>query len=49
MDDLVIPKHALEQMQRDSLTEDDVYVVVGNYDESIARLDGRVLYGPTAG
>jgi len=45
MDDLIIPEHALEQMQRDSLTEDDVYTVVGDYDESIERVDGRTVYG----
>jgi hypothetical protein len=44
MDDLIIPEHALEQMQRDSPTEDDVYTVVGDYDEIVERPDGRTVY-----
>jgi hypothetical protein len=40
MDDLIIPKHALDEMQRDSLTEDDVYAVVRDYDESIEQDTG---------
>ena len=44
MDDLSFPEHALKQMQRDSLTEDDVGIVVGDCDESIERVDGRTVY-----
>jgi hypothetical protein len=44
MDDLIIPKHALDEMQRDSLTEDDVYAVVRDYDESIEQDTGRREY-----
>jgi hypothetical protein len=44
MDDLSISDHALEQMQRDSLTEDDVYIVVGDYDERIEQVGGRTEY-----
>ena len=45
MDDLVFLPHALEEMQADSLTEDDVYTVVGDYDDIIERDDGRTVYG----
>ena len=44
MDDLVVPEHARDQMQRDSLTDDDVYLVVGDYDEKIERIEGRTEY-----
>lgn len=44
MDDLVLPVHARDQMQRDNLTEDDVYTVVGDYDEKIERIEGRTEY-----
>ena len=44
MDDLVLPVHARDQMQRDNLTEDDVYTVVGDYDEKIERIEGRREY-----
>ena len=47
MADLRFPGHALEQMQRDSLTEDDVHTIVGDYDESIERVDGRTVYSRT--
>lgn len=44
MDHLVFPRHALEEMQRDSLTRDDVYTVVADYDDTIERDDGRSVY-----
>lgn len=46
MDDLIIPEHARSGMQTDSVTEDDVYTVVGDYDEKFERItDGRTEYG----
>ena len=46
MDDLIIPEHALEGMRTDSITEDDIHTVVGDYDEKIERLtDARTVYG----
>lgn len=46
MDDIVIPEHALGGMRTDSITEDDVYTVVGDYDEKFERqTDGRTEYG----
>ena len=46
MDELIFPEHALEEMLTDSITEADVYTVVGDYDELIERLaDGRSEYG----
>jgi len=47
MNDLIIPKHALDEMQRDNLTEDDVYTVVGDYDEMIEQVRGRTEYART--
>ena len=44
VDDLVIPEHARDQMQRDSLTEDDICIVVGDYDEKVERIEGRTEY-----
>jgi hypothetical protein len=44
VDDLVFPEHARDQMQRDGLTEDEIYTVVGDYDEKIERNDGRTEY-----
>lgn len=46
MDDIIIPEHALKAMQADSITEDDVYTVVGDYDEAFEHIvDGRTEYG----
>jgi hypothetical protein len=46
MDDLVIPEHARIAMQTDNMTEDDLYTVVGDYDEAFERVDdGRTEYG----
>lgn len=44
MDHLLFPRHALDEMRRDSLTRDDIYTVVGDYDEKIERDDGRSVY-----
>jgi hypothetical protein len=44
VDDLLFPEHARDQMQRDGLTEDDIYTVVGDYDEKIERNEGRTEY-----
>ena len=45
VDDIIIPEHAWEAMQTDSITEDDVFTVVGDYDEMIERItDGRTEY-----
>jgi hypothetical protein len=45
LDDIIIPEHAWEAMQADSITEDDVFTVVGDYDEVIERItDGRTEY-----
>jgi hypothetical protein len=46
MDGLIIPEHARIEMQTDSITEDDVYTVVGDSDETFERsTDGRTEYG----
>jgi len=44
MDDLNFDQHAREEMQADSLTEADVYTVVGDSDDIIERPDGRTLH-----
>ena len=44
MDDLIFSGHALVEMQSDSLTGDDVYTAVGDYDQRIERDDGRTVY-----
>jgi hypothetical protein len=44
---LIFPDHALEAMARDSITRDDVDVVVGDFDDSIERDDGRTVYTRT--
>lgn len=44
-DIIIIPDHARIAMQADSITEDDVFTVVGDYDEMIERTtDGRTEY-----
>lgn len=46
MDDLIFIEHALVAMQADSITEDDVYSVIGDYDEAFQHIaDGRTEYG----
>jgi hypothetical protein len=44
MDDLIIPKHALDEMQNDGLTDDDVFTVVGDCDERIEQHSGRTEF-----
>ena len=44
-EDLIFDEHAREEMQRDSIAEDDVYTIVGDYDEIIERPGGRTEYG----
>ena len=44
MNDLTFDPHALDEMQADSLTAEDVHTVVGDYDDIIERSDGRALY-----
>ena len=44
MDDLEFEPHAREGVQRDSVSEDEVYHVVGDADEEIDRDDGRTEY-----
>jgi Txe/YoeB family toxin of Txe-Axe toxin-antitoxin module len=44
MDDLIFPVHARAEMRADSLTEDDVWTVIGDYDEMLDRQDGRTEY-----
>jgi len=43
-DDLIFDDHACGEMQRDSITEDHVYTVVGDPDDEYERDDGRVRY-----
>jgi len=47
MDELIFSDHARDAMRDDSLAEDDVYTVVGDYDEMIERRDGRLEYERT--
>ena len=48
MDDIIIPKHAADSLQDDGLTMDNVFTVVGDYDDRIERtVDGRTEYGRT--
>ncbi len=42
--DLIFPKHARDEMQRDSVSEDEVYHVVADYDDMLTRLGGRTEY-----
>ncbi|MDP8924686.1 MAG: DUF4258 domain-containing protein [Chloroflexota bacterium] len=44
MDEYTFSDHARDERQADSLSEDDIALVVGDYDEKIAREDGRVEY-----
>mgnify|MGYP000913354123 CR=1 FL=1 len=44
MENLVFPAHALAAMRRDGLTEDDVYAVIGDYDDIVEQDTGRVEY-----
>ena len=44
MDNLEFEPHARDEMQRDSVSEDEVYHVVGDADDEIERDDGRTEY-----
>ena len=44
MEDLEFDPHAREEMARDTVSEDEVYHVVGDADEVIERPDGRSEY-----
>jgi len=44
MDDLRFDDHARDEMQRDSVSQDEVYYVVGDADEEFERDDGRIRY-----
>jgi hypothetical protein len=44
MEDLVFERHARDEMARDSVSEDEVYTVVGDADEIIERPDGSSEY-----
>ena len=45
MPDLIFTGHAWREMARDSITEDDVYQVVGDYDTILEYDSGRTEYG----
>lgn len=47
MSELIFPDHALEAMARDSISESDVYEIVGDYDDIVERDDGRTVYTRT--
>ena len=44
MDELVFPPHALEEMSNHGVSGEDVYSVVGDYDEKIPYDNGRTEY-----
>jgi hypothetical protein len=44
VDQYTFPHHARDERQADSLSEEDVALVIGDYDEMIAREDGRAEY-----
>lgn len=44
MEDLVFDPHALTEMARDVVSEDEVYHLIGDADEEIERDDGRTEY-----
>ena len=44
MDDLIFDGHALDEIARDSIAKDEVYTVIGDYDERVDRFDGRTMY-----
>ncbi|MCC6177502.1 MAG: DUF4258 domain-containing protein [Chloroflexi bacterium] len=49
MDDLIFTRYAREEMARDSISEDEVYHVIGDADEEYERDDGRIEYGRILG
>jgi hypothetical protein len=44
MNGLILSGHALEEMDNASISEDDVYHVVGDANDVIERDDGRTVY-----
>jgi hypothetical protein len=44
VDEYTFSDHAHDERQADSLSEEDVALVIGDYDEKIAREDGRAEY-----
>lgn len=44
MGHLIFPRHALDEMRNHRVSENDVYRVVGDYDEEIPYDDGRTEY-----
>jgi hypothetical protein len=46
VDDLTFTPHALQEMSKDNITQDDVYVVVRDADDVIKRDDGRTIFIP---
>ena len=44
MDELNFPGHALDEMGNHGVSEEDVYAVVGDYDDAIDYDDGRTEY-----
>jgi hypothetical protein len=44
MPDLIFGGHALDEMQRDSVSADEVYLVVGDADVEYERNDGPTRY-----
>lgn len=44
MDDLTFDDHALDEMRRDAISEDDVYHVVGDADVEYDLNSGRTRY-----
>jgi hypothetical protein len=47
MADLIFPEHAWREMSRDSISEDEVYHVVGEADDVVVRANGRTVYTGT--
>lgn len=44
MDDLIFPAHALKAMAADSITTEDVYHVIGDWDDMFDYPNGRTEY-----
>jgi hypothetical protein len=44
VDDLIFSRHARDEMSNHSVTEDEVYHVVGDHDEAIEYDNGRMEY-----
>jgi len=44
VDQLIFDPHARDEMARDSVTEDEVYTVVGDYDEKYERENAPTRY-----